>query len=175
MRLMKYVSKMDQISICEDTDALPMYPQLATQFYASIRYISSNHPDPQDPPSPTRQTPPPASAGTGDAATTDATNQSGPPEDQQQPPQQIRPIPSPAQFTHDQRELARDLILKEQQIEYLISVLPGIGTSEREQLDRLTVLRRQLREAEEERKRAVADKDEVLKRLDDVILNVRRV
>lgn len=75
----------------------------------------------------------------------------------------------------DQRELARDLILKEQQIEYLISVLPGIGTSEREQEERLRVLEGELKGAEEERRRAVLEKDKVLERLDEVILRVRRV
>ncbi len=82
---------------------------------------------------------------------------------------------SPRTFAAAQRELARDLVLKEQQIEYLISVLPGIGTSEREQEERLQVLEAELRVAEEERARAVREKEEVLERLDGVIRGVRRV
>jgi len=66
-------------------------------------------------------------------------------------------------------------VLKEQQIEYLISVLPGIGTSQREQEERLKVLEAELRVAEEERAKAVREKEEVLERLDRVIRGVRRV
>lgn len=66
-------------------------------------------------------------------------------------------------------------MLKEQQIEYLISVLPGIGTSQREQEERLKVLEAELRVAEEERAKAVREKEEVLERLDRVIRGVRRV
>lgn len=66
-------------------------------------------------------------------------------------------------------------MLKEQQIEFLISVLPGIGTSERDQEERLKALEAELRVAEEERARAVREKAEVLERLDGVIRGVRRV
>lgn len=67
------------------------------------------------------------------------------------------------------------MILKEQQIEYLISVLPGIGTSEKEQEERLNRLQGELRAAEEERRRAVAEREEVLGRLEGLIMGVRRV
>lgn len=119
--------------------------KLATQFYASIRYITTHHassPLPNEP------------------KTT---------------PEDVPPDYSPRTFAAAQRELARDLVLKEQQIEYLISVLPGIGTSEREQGERLRVLEGELRVAEEERIKAVREKEEVLERLDRVIRRVRRV
>ena len=78
-----------------------------------------------------------------------------------------------AAFTADLYELARDLIVKEQQIEMLIERLPGIGTSERAQRARMAVLERQLREIEEERARAVAEKERLLERVAGRIAGVR--
>lgn len=78
-----------------------------------------------------------------------------------------------AAFTADLHELARDLIVKEQQIEMLIERLPGIGTSERAQRARMAVLERQLREIEEERARAVAEKERLLERVAGRIAGVR--
>ncbi|KAI9886664.1 MAG: phosphatidyl inositol kinase [Watsoniomyces obsoletus] len=190
--------------------------ELATQFYASIRYISTNHPSStlsisadgttsfsannngtQNPVSKGS----PASGGAPSPPATDlVSTQSQPPsqpaprgrkkskdkgkkkdKDNSPPPPQdpsdinTPPLPTPAQFQLDQRELARDLILKEQQIEYLISVLPGIGTSEVQQLERLRVLERELRDAEVERLKALEEKEEVLERLDGVIRGLRKV
>ncbi len=51
--------------------------------------------------------------------------------------------------------MAQDLILKEQQIEYLISVLPGLENSERGQEQMILQLDEQLKAAEEERKEAL--------------------
>lgn len=78
-----------------------------------------------------------------------------------------------AAFAADLHELARDLIVKEQQIEMLIERLPGIGTSERAQRARMAVLERQLREIEEERARAVAEKERLLERVAGRIAGVR--
>ena len=78
-----------------------------------------------------------------------------------------------AAFTADLHELARDLIVKEQQIEMLIERLPGIGTSERAQRARMAVLERQLREIEEERARAVAEKERLLELVAGRIAGVR--
>lgn len=54
-------------------------------------------------------------------------------------------------------------------------MLPGIGTSEREQEERLRVLRRELSDAEVERRAAVREREEVLARLEGLIGRVRRV
>ncbi len=84
------------------------------------------------------------------------------------------PVPDPpAVFTNALRELARDLIVKEQQIEALISSLPGIGTSEQEQVERIAELERQLREVEKERKEAAKEKRDILRRLDERIVRVK--
>lgn len=81
---------------------------------------------------------------------------------------QIQPDP-PATFAARQRELARDLIIKEQQIEYLISVLPGIGASEAEQETRIRELETQLREVENERMAKARELKKLRRRLDSVL------
>jgi mediator of RNA polymerase II transcription subunit 21 len=80
----------------------------------------------------------------------------------------------PEAFQASLRELARDLIMKEQQIEYLIDVLPGIGQSERAQEARMKELEAQLRDVEGERREAVREKEALVQRLDEVIARVRR-
>lgn len=77
-------------------------------------------------------------------------------------------------FLAGQRELARDLIIKEQQIEYLVSQLPGLENSEKDQEQRIRQLEKELKEAEEERKAAVKEKEVVLGKLENVIRSVKR-
>jgi mediator of RNA polymerase II transcription subunit 21 len=71
-------------------------------------------------------------------------------------------------------ELARDLIFKSKQIEFLITSLPGIGVSEDEQQERLKSLETELKEAEEERCRAVQEREAAAEKLDAVIRRLRR-
>ncbi|EAW14183.1 med21 domain-containing protein [Aspergillus clavatus NRRL 1] len=146
--------------------------QLATQFYATIGYLSTYHDNspattptniPNAAPAlakiPKNSTAPPVPAGA------PVPSQSSPP-----PPQTQRgaseaaadpnlpPAPdSPRTFASRQRELARDLIIKEQQIEYLISVLPGIDSSEAEQEKRIRELEAELRGVEEEREAKIRE------------------
>jgi Subunit 21 of Mediator complex. len=82
----------------------------------------------------------------------------------------LPPAPdSPSTFASRQRELARDLIIKEQQIEYLISVLPGIGASEAEQETRIRELETELRGVEKERAAKVRELKKLRTRLEDVL------
>lgn len=82
----------------------------------------------------------------------------------------LPPAPdSPSTFASRQRELARDLIIKEQQIEYLISVLPGIGASEAEQETRIRELETELRDVEKERAAKVRELKKLRTRLEDVL------
>ena len=71
-------------------------------------------------------------------------------------------------------ELARDLILKEQQMEYLISNLPGLDNSEREQEQLIKDLEEELKVAEAQRLEAVKEKQEVLSKLNQVLRGIRR-
>jgi mediator of RNA polymerase II transcription subunit 21 len=66
------------------------------------------------------------------------------------------------------------LILKEQQIEYLISILPGLENNEKDQEQMIKQLEEELVIAEEERKAAVKEKEAVLARLDNVLRSVKR-
>lgn len=89
--------------------------------------------------------------------------------------QQQRPPDPPHVFDAALKELAQDLVVKEQQIEYLIEVLPGIGRSEEEQGRRIRELEEQLQEVEGRRREAVRVKEECIERLDGVIGRVRRI
>jgi mediator of RNA polymerase II transcription subunit 21 len=85
----------------------------------------------------------------------------------------VDPLPED-QFKDGQLELARDLILKEQQIESLISVLPGLETSEKDQEETIQRLEQELREEESRRKQALKEKEVVLEKLESVIRSVKR-
>jgi mediator of RNA polymerase II transcription subunit 21 len=77
-------------------------------------------------------------------------------------------------FRAGQKELAQDLIIKEQQIEALISMLPGLDNSEKDQQDTIRQLEEELMAAEQKRKEAVKEKEAVLARLESVIRSVKR-
>ncbi|TVY58535.1 Mediator of RNA polymerase II transcription subunit 21 [Lachnellula cervina] len=85
----------------------------------------------------------------------------------------VEPV-SADEFKAGQRELAQDLIMKEQQIELLISVLPGLDNSEMDQERMIRQLEDELKVAEEKRREAVKEKEEVLARLEGVIRSVKR-
>lgn len=66
-------------------------------------------------------------------------------------------------------------MLKEQQIEFLIDTLPGIGTSQVSQEARIRELEQELKEVSEERKKWVAVQENLVDRVEGVIKGVRRV
>lgn len=72
-------------------------------------------------------------------------------------------------FSEDLKELSRDLVLKEQQIELLISRLPGIGTSQKEQMERMKEVERQLEDIEGERNEAVKERAVLLEKVENLI------
>lgn len=71
-------------------------------------------------------------------------------------------------------DLSRDLILKEQQIEVLISSLPGLDNSEMDQERYIKELEDDLKIAEAQRQDAIKEKDQILAELDGVIRSIRR-
>ncbi|KAL4961145.1 med21 domain-containing protein [Aspergillus stella-maris] len=172
--------------------------QLATQFYATIGYLTTYHdnspaippPNPDSAPALAKiqknsSTPPiPASAaailnntsqgspsaGGGGGVTPGPATAGGADGAEAAGEEGLPPRPdSPRTFAARQRELARDLVIKEQQIEYLISVLPGIGSSEAEQEKRIRELEVELRGVEEERERKVRELRVLRKRVEGVL------
>jgi mediator of RNA polymerase II transcription subunit 21 len=85
----------------------------------------------------------------------------------------VDPLPA-EEFKAVQLELARDLIIKEQQIEMLISSLPGLDSSEKDQEAYIKDLEEELKAAEAQRQEAAKEKDEMLAKLDSVIRSIRR-
>jgi len=81
----------------------------------------------------------------------------------------VEPIPAD-EFKSGQLELARDLIYKEQQIEVLISNLPGLDNSEADQERFILDLEQEIQAAEAQRQAAAREKDAVLALLDRVVV-----
>jgi mediator of RNA polymerase II transcription subunit 21 len=155
------------------------YDQLLTQFFSTISYLSQRHrlvapiPDPSDPfTNPPNQattnaseTPVPASA---DQA---AVGIIPGPEDVDRAPYPLRPV-SAEKFENAQKELAEDLVLKGQQIELLISRLPGIGRGEEQQAGEIQALVEKVREMELRRKEKRKEMRRYVKRLDEVVMGM---
>ncbi|GAB7348993.1 hypothetical protein MBLNU459_g7972t1 [Dothideomycetes sp. NU459] len=162
---------------------------LATQMFASLRYIQTHHayapiegqPD-MNPSSETSANPSanPSSDGgaltngtsTGNPAQAGAAGQSNGTSESKA--EELVPD-TPEAFQAALRELARDLVIKEQQIEYLISVLPGLGSSESNQNQRIQALEKELREADDQRKAAMQDREEMLRQLGQLAAQCKRV
>ncbi|KAI2607524.1 mediator of RNA polymerase II transcription subunit 21 [Hypoxylon fragiforme] len=124
--------------------------QLAQQFVASIYYINRHH---------NLET-----LGPGDQI-----------RDIKQEPDQQEVDPHPDDvFKASQVELAQDLITKEQQIEYLITLLPGLENSVQDQERNIKELEEELKVAEVQRQEAIKEKEETMAKLDTVIRGIRR-
>ncbi|CAI7669696.1 unnamed protein product [Penicillium manginii] len=162
--------------------------QLATQFYATLGYLSTYHDNsPAIPPNVPNAAPalskmtknttsPPIPASVAGAGASGPAASPPPPPPQQpgagaglQDPDQPPEPDSARTFASRQRELARDLIIKEQQIEYLISVLPGIGTSEAEQEAKIRELEVQLRDVEGKREAKALELRKLRGKLENVL------
>ena len=144
---------------------------MATQFYASLRYVTTHHPVPNLSNHQRAPSPSPANVTTsGEQATTN--NNPG----HNDPPASPSYRPdSPITFAAAAGELARDLVQKQKQIEALIDSLPGLEKSEEDQVRRIQELDRELKDMEEERKGVVEERERLLDRVENVIVKVRRV
>jgi len=149
--------------------------QLANQFVASIFWVSKHHQlrklSPNDQIKQENKTdadsePPQPSDGIVDA-------ESSSQKTSLLTPFAVDPLPENV-FKAGQNELAEDLVVTEQKIELLISMLPGLENSERDQEQMIRQLEEELKISEEERKEALKEKEAVLERLESVIRNIRR-
>lgn len=133
---------------------------LATQMFASLRYINTHHSFASIQGQPDQHT--------------NQKNEDGIAPVVQDNQMETQPD-DPQVFQANLRELARDLVVKEQQIEYLIKVLPGIGNSARDQNDRIKQLEQELKDVEKERKQAGVGRDELLRMVEKLAMGCRRV
>ncbi|KAH7384851.1 mediator complex, subunit Med21 [Cadophora sp. MPI-SDFR-AT-0126] len=129
--------------------------QLANQFVASLFYVHKHHDY--------------ATLGPNDTVRQDAKTDG----DAGGKEQDVNPYPADV-FKAAQRELAQDLILKEQQIEFLISVLPGLENSEKDQERMIRQLEQEIKEQDEIHKVALKENEETLARLESVIRGIKR-
>lgn len=72
------------------------------------------------------------------------------------------------------KELAKDVVLKTQQVENLIDSLPGLQSSEADQIEKLKKLEQELQDAEKERQQVLTEKENLLDQCDELILQVSR-
>ncbi|KAI0445897.1 mediator of RNA polymerase II transcription subunit 21 [Xylaria telfairii] len=125
--------------------------QLATQFIASINYINQHH----------------------NLETLGPRDQIVVIPKQDADQQEVDPHPEDV-FRAALVELAQDLITKEQQIELLISILPGLDNSEQDQERNIRELEEELKVAEAQRQEAIKERQQTLAKINAVIRSVRR-
>lgn len=155
------------------------YDQLLTQFFSTVSYLSQRHPlvapepDPNDeytnPPSALTSTQTPNADGSQPSSSAILPG----PEDTERSAYPLQPA-APQVFANAQRELAEDLVQKGQQIELLISRLPGIGRGEEQQAEEIRLLAQKVREMEERRKSKRRQMRECVKRLDEVVMGMSK-
>ena len=138
-------------------------PQLLNQMNASLKYIKNRAPPGIIPGQPHLS----SFAEIEAQAATQNPSQPAAQADTQPPPP-----PTQEEYQNDIRELSRDMILKEQQIEVLVASLPGLNTSENEQMERMKELERELEGLEGERIEAVREREDLLKRVEEKIGSV---
>jgi mediator of RNA polymerase II transcription subunit 21 len=90
---------------------------------------------------------------------------------QQAPAESVAP-PTQEEYQNDMKEMSRDMVLKEQQLEVLIASLPGLNTSEGEQVERMKALEAELAGLEGERVEAVREREALVRRVEERIRSV---
>ncbi len=109
------------------------------------------------------------------AAQSAGTEQAEPADPAEPTQQQVLPALSAEEFNKDIRELSRELVIKEQQLELLIACLPGLHTSEQQQVERMKELEAELKRLEGERLHAVKERMELVRKVEGMIGRVGRM
>lgn len=153
---------------------------MLTQMYATLNYIQTRHPYGVIPGQP--QGPNFKLAGDDDdkeekkSSKINANGNNNTNGDAKQQRETATPPPeTPDRFNAALRELAQDFVLKQQQAEYIINSLPGIGNSEQDQAKRIEELGSELKEMEVVRERKEVEKEALVNALGEAILKVKRV
>jgi mediator of RNA polymerase II transcription subunit 21 len=148
--------------------------------YASLNYIQLKHPyaviegQPSQAPEPS-ETRDATNAGDSTNATSGIqVNGTANPQNDLSDPSTPSPESSEI-FQNALREIAQDLVVKEQQIEHLINSLPGLGNSESDQERRMRELEVELRNVQAVRESKEAEREELIDMLGKVITKVKRV
>jgi mediator of RNA polymerase II transcription subunit 21 len=136
--------------------------QLFTQMFATLTYIDARHPSVSIPPQVDQHIH--NTNASSDAPTTEI-----------DPNNRHNPEPNPQVFQDTMRELARDLVVKQAQIEALIESLPGLGRSREMQEWRIEELEAELGRVEVERVEARREREALLRRVEGRIVGARRV
>lgn len=149
------------------------YDQLCVQFFSTVSYNARRHPlvgpDP-DPRDPFTKTPRDAIIAGGRH---NYVQYKLGPEDAGADSIDLQPQ-SPEVFDQAQQDLAEDLVVKAQQIEYLIRRLPGLVQGEEEQNAEIRRLVEEVKEMEVQRKEKRKEMRQCLEQLDNVVMGMAR-
>ena len=143
---------------------------MLTMMYANLKYIQDKAPYSEIEGQPSQA---PQSATTNGETTTNG--------DRTAPAQNSNndastPVPeAPDKFKHELEDRAKDLVLQQKAIEYIIERLPGLGNSEAEQEKRMRELEIELRQIEQERARKEIEKEDMVDLLGEAIGNIKRI
>lgn len=148
------------------------YNQLLIQFFSTVSYNSRRHPliapepVPGDP-----YTQPPRDIVSGTGRHRYVNYKLG--QEDTDPSVDLRPQ-SPDVFDQAQQDLAEDLVMKAQQIEYLIKRLPGLGQGEEQQNAEIRRLVEEVKEMEVKRREKRKEMRKCLEQLDHVVMGMSR-
>ncbi|CAN3356753.1 mediator of RNA polymerase II transcription subunit 21 [Diutina catenulata] len=161
--------RLTQLQVCLD--------QLIEQFNATINYINTNAEPAQldeDPHSITNiaaQAPLPGQTDVANSNNTPAPTGEHP-ESTGSNPTNNAAVPVKTDFSTTLNELSGDIIIKSRQISMLIDGLPGIGVPPSDQLQMIEDLVKELKQVETERLQKIAEKDDLLKWCEELIVDV---